>query len=177
MKRIILAAMIAVIVASVTWLAVKNHKKNLAIQAREDAFALERSKQPFVLLNKASWGVEYADQGRSGRGEVAIVEVYFEEQHMASGEAFLAERNVFKYSCEDRYYTLSSAEHMDRQGAVIATVPINSDHRFSSGSVTDTPILAYACENRSLGQGFKSIARVMQHGRSLAPDLPVATGN
>ncbi|WP_454758900.1 hypothetical protein [Caulobacter segnis] len=174
MKRIILAAVIAVIAVLVIWFSVKTHNEGFAIQAKENAFSSERSKHPFMLLEKSSWGADYADQGQSGRGEVSIVSVYFDEQHLQSGGVFFATRNVFKYNCKGRYYTLSSSEPMDRQGKVIATIPVNSDHRFSSASVTDNHVLAYACENRSLGQGFKSIARVMQHGRSLAPD-PLGT--
>lgn len=170
MKRIALATVLVIVAVLVIWSTVKTYKENLAIQDQEANFAVERSKYPFILLNINPWGTDYADQAKSGKGSVSIVTVYFDDQHSQGYGIFNATRNVYNYSCKEKYYTLYSSELMDRQGGSISVIPINSDHRFSSSDVTTHYILAYACKNISIGPGLKNIARVMQHGRSLAPD-------
>ncbi|MFY8143187.1 MAG: hypothetical protein ACOVMT_04805 [Caulobacter sp.] len=169
MMRTALAAVVALVAVLVIWRTVKTYEENVALQAPVNAFASERAKYPFILLDKSASGADYADQRMSDARSVAIITVYFEEQHSQEYGPFHATRNVFKYSCIKKYYTLQSSELIDRQGKSLATIPINSTQRFSSQELADHFILDYACNNKSIGPGFKNILRVIQHGRFLAP--------
>lgn len=171
-KRIVwvMAAVVVGLGGWLTWLTVQTYRANAAVLAREESFAAARAKHPYAYIGMFDGKADYADNTRTGKGAVAIVTVYFDEQASLDG-AFRAERNTMLYSCEGGYYTLKSSERLDASGASQGVVEVNSDFQFLYEDLGASPILAYACRNTTAGEGFPDLAAAFRHTNLLASRL------